>query len=138
MDLFGRRIVGWHASKRTATNLIGQAFLKAHRLRQPPNGLAFHIDIDTSKRFRSLLKPRHYRVSMGGLGACWDNGVVKRFIGSLKHNWLPKIAQPTREHMRQNVAAYVKYYNLWRLHPSNGDQSPIKYENSFRKVPGWT
>jgi putative transposase len=44
MDLFGRRIVGWHASKRTATNLIGQAFLKAHRLRQPTNGLVFHID----------------------------------------------------------------------------------------------
>ena len=44
MDLFGRRIVGWHTSKRMTTGLIEQAFLKAHRLRQPPNGLVFHRD----------------------------------------------------------------------------------------------
>jgi putative transposase len=51
-----------------------------------------------------------------------------------------KVAQPTREHMTQDVAAYVKYYNLERLHSSNGDRSPIEYENenSFRNVSGWT
>jgi putative transposase len=48
------------------------------------------------------------------------------------------VAQPAREHMTQDVAAYVKYYNLERLHPSNGDQSPIEYENPFRRVFGWT
>jgi transposase InsO family protein len=104
-------------------------------------GLVFHSDRGsqyTSKRFRSLLKPLHCRASMGDVGACWDNSVVERFFGSLKHDWLFKVSQPTREHMRQDVAAYVKYYNLERLHSSNGDQSPIEYENSFRKVSGWT
>jgi putative transposase len=141
MDLFGRRIVGWHTSKRMTTDLIEQAFLKAHRLRQPPKGLVFHSDRGsqyTSKRFRSLLKRLHCRASMGDVGACWDNAVVERFFGSLKHDWLFKVAQPTREQMTQDVAAYVKYYNLERLHSSNGDQSPIEYENSFRNVSGWT
>ncbi|UAA37420.1 hypothetical protein KIH87_11915 [Paraneptunicella aestuarii] len=41
------------------------------------------------------------------VGACWDNAVVKRFFGSLKHDWLLKVPQPTREHMKNDVAAYV-------------------------------
>jgi putative transposase len=44
MDLFGCRIVGWHTSKPMMTDLIVQAFLKAHRLRQPPKGTVFHSD----------------------------------------------------------------------------------------------
>jgi hypothetical protein len=39
MDLYGRRIVGWQTSKRMTADLIEQAFLKAHSLRQPPKGL---------------------------------------------------------------------------------------------------
>ena len=42
---------------------------------------------------------------MGDVGACWDNAVVERFFGSLKHDWLFKIHQPTREFMKQDVAA---------------------------------
>ncbi|WP_156499836.1 IS3 family transposase, partial [Oleiphilus sp. HI0061] len=37
-------------------------------------------------------------------------------------------------HMRNDVADYMRYYNLERLHTSNEDMSPIEYENSLRKV----
>ncbi|MFT5116282.1 MAG: putative transposase [Candidatus Azotimanducaceae bacterium] len=67
---------------------------------------------------------------MGDVGACWDNAVVERFFGSLKRDWIFKVHQPTRTHMKQDIAAYLKYYNLDRLHTSNGDMSPINYENS--------
>jgi putative transposase len=43
------------------------------------------------------------RASMGDVGACWDNAVVERFFGSLKHDRIFKIAQPTREHMKKDV-----------------------------------
>ncbi len=75
---------------------------------------------------------------MGDVGACWDNAVVERFFGSLKHDWIFKIAQPTREHMKKDVAVYMRYYNLERLHSANGEQSPINYENSLKKMSGWT
>jgi putative transposase len=75
---------------------------------------------------------------MGDVGACWDNAVVERFFGSLKHDWILKIAQPTREHMKQDVTAYMKYYNQDRLHTANGDMAPIKYEISQKKVSGWS
>ena len=71
---------------------------------------------------------------MGDVGACWDNAVVERFFGSLKHDWLFKVPQPTREHMKKDVAAYMRYYNQDRLHSTNGDMSPINFENSQLNV----
>ncbi|WP_284244617.1 IS3 family transposase [Thalassotalea insulae] len=138
MDLYSRRIVGWHIDKRMTTDLVSKAMIKAYNLRQPPKGLVFHSDRGsqyTSKRYRHLLTNYGIRSSMGDVGACWDNAVVERFFGSLKHDWLLKVPQPTRNHMRNDVTAYMRYYNLERLHSANGDLSPIDYEqNSLRKV----
>lgn len=134
MDLYSRRIVGWHIDKRMTTDLINKAMIKAYNVRQPPKGLVFHSDRGsqyTSKRFRNLLKGYGIRASMGDVGACWDNAVVERFFGSIKHDWILKIPQPTREHMKQDVAKYMKYYNLDRLHSANDDLSPIDAERVF-------
>jgi putative transposase len=139
MDLYSRRIVGWHLDKRMTTDLICKAMLKAVNLRRPKAGLVFHSDRGsqyTSESYRKLLSGLGIRASMGDVGACWDNAVVERFFGSLKHDWLLKVAQPTREHMEQDVAAYMKYYNLDRLHTANGNRSPINFENSQKKVSG--
>ena len=38
----------------------------------------------------------------------------------------------------RDVAAYMKYYNLERLHTANENLSPINYENSLKKVSGWS
>ncbi len=80
----------------------------------------------------------YFQSTMGDIGACWDNAVVGRFFGSLKHDWIFKIDQPTRKHMAKDVAAFMRYYNLERLHTANGDQSPIHYENALTKVSGMT
>lgn len=141
MDLYSRRIVGWHIDKRMTTDLVSKALMKAYNLRQPSKGCVFHSDRGsqyTSNHYRKLLASYNMRASMGDVGACWDNAVVERFFGSLKHDWILKVHQPTREHMKKDVAAYMKYYNLERLHSSNGDLSPINYENSLKKVSGWT
>lgn len=139
MDLFSRRIVGWHIDKRMTTDLVTKAMIKAYNLRQPPRGLVFHSDRGsqyTSHHYQKLLKSFGIRPSMGDVGACWDNAVVERFFGSLKHDWILKVAQPTRDHMKADVAAYIKYYNSERLHTANGDLSPIRFENIFRNVSG--
>ena len=137
MDLYSRRIVGWHIDKRMTQDLISKALMKAVNLRQPSKGLVFHSDRGsqyTSQYYRKLLKAHHIRASMGDVGSCYDNAVVERFFGSLKHDWILKVHQPTRSFMKQDVTAYIKYYNLERLHTSNGDMSPINYENSLVKV----
>lgn len=137
MDLFSRRIVGWAVDKRMTTALISQAMMRACNLRQPPKGLVFHSDRGsqyTSEDYRKLLDSYGIRPSMGDVGACWDNAVVERFFGSLKHDWIFKVHQPTRKQMKQDVAAYIKYYNLNRLHSSNGDMSPAQYEKNSELI----
>ncbi|QEW08616.1 EAL domain-containing protein [Nitrincola iocasae] len=37
--------------------------------------------------------------------------------------------------MRNDVAAYMRYYNIERLHTANGDRSPVDYENELKKCP---
>lgn len=66
-----------------------------------------------------------------------DNALVERFFGSLKHDWLFKVPQPSRRHRKNDVADYMRYYNLERLHSENGDLSPIHYENAQQKVSGY-
>lgn len=141
MDLYSRRIVGWSISKRMTADLICKAIITAYNLRQPAKGLVFHSDRGsqyTSKSYRKLLESYDARASMGDVGTCYDNAVVERFFGSLKHDWIFKIAQPTREHMKKDVVAYMRYYNLERLHTANGDQSPVNYENSLKNVSGFS
>jgi putative transposase len=137
MDLYSRRTVGWHIDKRMTVDLVSKAMIKAYNLRQPPKGLVFHSDRGsqyTSKHYRKLLANYGIGACMGDVGACWDNAVVERFFGSLKRDWLLKVQQPTREFMKQDVADYMRYSNLERLHTANKDMSPINYERSFRKV----
>jgi len=141
MDFYSRRIVGWHIDKRMTTDLISKALMKAVNLRQPNKGLVFHSDRGsqyTSQSYRHLLQSYGLRTSMGDVGACWDNAVVECFFGSLKHDWILKVAQPTREHMKQDVADYIRYYNQDRLHTANDSLSPINYELSQTKVSSWT
>ena len=121
------------------TDLISKAIIKAYNLRQPPKGLVSHSKHGsqyTNRRYRQLLEGYGVRASMCDVGACWDSAVVERLFGSLKHNWIFKIDKPTRELMTKDVAAYMRYFNLERLHTKNGDQSPINYENSLKKLSG--
>ncbi|MEY0291134.1 IS3 family transposase [Providencia rettgeri] len=137
MDLYSRRIVGWHMSSKIDTALISKALMMAYNLRSPTKGCVFHSDRGsqyTSGQYQALLNSYDMRSSQGDVGACWDNAVVERFFGSLKHDWLFKRPHANRTEMKQDVLDYLRYYNLTRLHTANNYLSPVTYEKSFRKV----
>ncbi|WP_462178149.1 integrase core domain-containing protein [Pseudoalteromonas gelatinilytica] len=83
-----------------------------------------------------MLKQYGIQSSMGSKGACWDNAVVERFFGSLKHEWLYQVFQPTRDHAIGDIKEFIRYYNVERPHGANGDRSPVDYEFYERKVSG--
>ena len=137
MDLYSCRIVGWHINKRVTSDLIGRALIMAINLRQPMAGLVFHSDRGsqyTGKLYQSLLALFGIRPSMGDVGDCWDNAAVEGLVKSLKHDWILKVTQPTREHIKLDAAHYIRYYNDDRSHTANGDLSPVKYELSNEGV----
>ncbi len=137
MDLYSRRIIGWAISSRMTTDVILQSLRQAYWLRKQPQSVIFHSDRGaqyTSSILKKELAKMHIKPSMGDVGACWDNAVVERFFGSLKHDWILKVRHNTREDMARDVAAYMRYYNLKRLHTANGNMSPVEYENCKNKV----
>lgn len=137
MDLFSRKIVGWALESHMRTTLVAEALQQAYHTRKPSSGLVFHSDRGsqyTSQEYRELLQRFDITPSMGDVGACWDNAVVERFFGSLKHDWILKVAQLTRAHLRADVAQYMRYYNMDRLHSHNGDLSPVQFESEFRNA----
>jgi putative transposase len=139
MDLYSRRIIGWSINKRMTVSLVNKAMLMAINTRQPKKGVILHSDRGsqyTSNKFQTLLSKNGFIPSMIGKGACWDNAVVERFFGSLKHEWLFNVYHLTRGGMKKDVQGYIKYYNQVRLHTANGDQTPVGYENSLMKVSG--
>lgn len=85
-----------------------------------------------SKAYRKQLETYAIVNSMSGKGNCYDNAVVERFFGSLKHEWLVNVINLTREGMINDVNHYIRYYNEIRLHSTLGYQCPIEYENSRR------
>ncbi|WP_440862589.1 IS3 family transposase [Symbiopectobacterium purcellii] len=136
MDLYSRQIVGWQVDRRMTSSLVCGALMQAYNLRTPPPGLVVHTDRGaqyTGQRFQALLSSYRLRSSMGDVGACWDNAMMERFWGSLKHEWLLLVPQPTRAYMEQDVATYIRYYNLHRHHAANGDLSPVRYEQMAEK-----
>jgi hypothetical protein len=83
MDLYSRRIVGWHISKRMTTDLIAQALTQAYWLRKPGKGLIFHSDRGsqyTSKQQRKLLKHFRMRASLGDVDVRWYSDISSREI----------------------------------------------------------
>ena len=40
------------------------------------------------------------------------------------------MVQPKREHLKQDAADHMRYYNQERFHSSNGDMSSVKLEIS--------
>ncbi|WP_157953931.1 IS3 family transposase [Microbulbifer sp. A4B17] len=131
IDLYSRRIVGWHLDKQMETALASRALMMAVNLRTSPKGLLHHSDRGSqyaSHTYQALLKQYGMVCSMSCNGNCWDNAPTERFFSSLKRKWLTGNFYPKREDAIADVRAYIAYYNSRRIHTTLGDVAPIEFE----------
>jgi len=133
IDLYSRRVVGWHVDRRMETALVSRALMMAINLRNPSEGLLHHSDRGSqyaSHAYQALLRQQGMVCSMSRKGNCWDNAPTERFFSSLKREWLTGNVYPTREDAVADVRAYIAYYNSRRLHTTLGDVTPMEFEKS--------
>jgi transposase InsO family protein len=133
MDLYSRRIVGWHAAEHLRSCLAEQALEQALRLRRPAAGLLHHSDRGfqyASESYRALLRCSQALCSMSRKGDCYDNATMEAFWSSLKNELLDE-SLTSRTKAIHALFEYIEiYYNPRRLHSSLGYQSPVAFENS--------
>lgn len=133
LDLYSRRVVGWHMEHYMTVALVNRALMMAINLRQPPENLLHHSDRGcqyASHDYQTLLTQHSMQCSMSRKGNCWDNAPTERFFSSLKREWLAGIRYQTREEVIQDVQDYMAYYNSCRLHTTLGNMTPQEFEKN--------
>lgn len=142
IDIYSRYIVGWEISNTLDTsfciNALNSALLKGY-----PN----IINCDQGSQFTSALWCDHLtkhdiRLSMDGKGRCYDNIYIERFWRTLKYEEIYLKSYDNVTELKQEVGAYINYYNHEREHQSLGYKTPFevfeKTEDSFKFLNGYS
>jgi putative transposase len=135
MDLFSRRIVGWHLDYHMQESLIATAFKKALQNRKPGKGLIVHSDRGgqyAGNYFRKLIGDNKLLQSMSRADNPYDNAFMESCFSRFKAELLQDGAFETIEDARTEIFEYLEmYYNTKRLHSSLNYQSPMAYEKKY-------
>jgi putative transposase len=131
LDLYGREIVGWSMGERITKELVIRALQQAKNRKCNPKGVLIHSDRGRqycSKDYQEELRKGCFICSMSRKGNCYDNAPMESFWGKLKQEWLNDRSFRTREDAKAAIFWYIEvYYRNYRLHESNGYQTPKDY-----------
>ena len=130
MDLFSRRIVGWHLDDNMTEQLVLKALRSAIRDRQPDVGLIHHTDRGgqyAGNDYRSLLRRADVKQSMSRPDNCYDNSFMESCFGTIK-NELEMTEYQSRAEARKEVSKYIRYYVYERRHSSLEYRTPAQFE----------
>lgn len=131
MDLYSRRIVGWHMSQDMTEELVAQALRNAISDRQPAAGLIHHTDRGgqyAAKEYRQILTRARMRQSMSRANDCYDNASMESCFGTIK-NELEMTEYKYYSEALKEIASYIEYYNVERRHSSLDYLSPVQFES---------
>src|SRR6218665_3917047 len=97
-------------------------------------GLILHSDRGSqyaSEDFRDVLAQCGITASLSRKGNCWDNACSETLFGSLKAERLQGQRFVTRRQARDEVIAWVLWYNRARLLSTLAYVSPVRFEQDW-------
>lgn len=133
MDLWSRKIVGWHVSDTLEADVATTALHRAIDLRQPARGLIHHSDQGkqyASQTYRRILETVGIRQSMSRVGNCYDNATAESLWSTIKAELIHRQIFRSRDEARLALFGYIQFYNNRRLHSSLDYSSPVEFEES--------
>lgn len=129
IDLFDRKVVGWHISDNIrATDTVIPALNKAcsttHRL--ATEELIFHSDRGVQyacNEFKNTMQSHKGIIqSMSGKGNCYDDAVAESFFKTIKSELIYQNLYQTRKQAYYSVFEYIEgFYNTNRRHSYLGN-----------------
>ena len=138
LDLYSRKVIGWHMSSTLHRDLALKALRMALGQRRFGSGeLLHHSDRGiqyASAEYRQLLREHGIVGSMSRRGNCWDNAVAESFFSRLKAEQLTYRHYQSRSEASADILDYIlMFYNSKRLHSHNGYVSPAETERDYAK-----
>ena len=118
LDLHSSDLVSYTISDRPVlsmvTTMLDEAFAKI------PDGTNLILYSDQGwqyqhKQYQRMLREKGIRQSMSRKGNCLDNAVIENFFGLLKSELLYLQEFQSMEHFKQELVAYLDYYNNRRI-----------------------
>jgi transposase InsO family protein len=137
IDLFSRQVVGWALREDMSREIVIDALRMAWFKRHPAkgSGLIFHSDRGSqyaSHDFRAVLTEYGITASMSRRANCWDNACSETLFGSLKVERLHGQRFTTRRQAKDEVMAWLNWYNRNRQHSTLGYVSPVQFEHNWQ------
>ena len=131
MDLYSRKIVGYHLSKTRKAELVKKTLDKAIRTSGGICPDIFHSDRGieyANYTILDYLAQRGIQQSMSGKAYCYDNAHAESFFHTFKSEFYRHEYFSSIEEFKMKTARYIRFYNKRRLHSSLGYQSPLEFE----------
>ena len=102
-----------------------------------------HLIRDRDSKFGNLFKQS---VSNFGINEIviayrspWQNGYVKRVIGSIRREFLDHVFVMNENHLRKLLKEYIHYYNYQRIHlgldKDSPETRPVQVIGKIDKIP---
>jgi len=135
MDLYSRKIVGWHTSERMTKELVLQALRQAHGRQRPDGEILHHSDRGSqyaSHEYQKQLKVYSMIGSMSRKGNCYDNACIESFHSIIKKELIYLNKYATRAKAEKSIFEYIEvFYNNERIHSSIGYCAPADFERQY-------
>ncbi len=135
LDLYSRRITGWHIAETMTAELIVSALRQAIGRVSPSRGLIVHSDRGgqyVDAEFRQLLAAYGYRQSMSRVGETYDNAFAESLFSRYKAELLEDgVFRDVDEAQLETFDYIERYYNAIRRHSALGYVSPQEYERAY-------
>lgn len=135
INLLNRQVVGWQFSSRHDAQLVVAALNHAMLNTPRTKKMLFHSDqgsIYGSDLFTQAVAKHRLTQSMSRRGNCWDNAPMERWFRSFKWEWMPKMGYRDFQGSREDIRAYIFYYNHIRPHSYNQGLPPSSINTTYR------
>ena len=139
LDLYSRRVVGWHVSKRIDGDLAVAALRVAIDLRNPGPGCVHHSDRGVQYlcgEYIALLEKHGFWISNSAKGNPYDNAWTERLMRTLKQEEVYLANYETYLDVIENLPTFIEeVYNEKRVHSGIDYLTPSELEERVRKDP---
>lgn len=137
LDLFNGEIITYTIGVRPTYSLVSTMLDQALARLTDKDMLLMHSDQGwhyQMKQYRKVLNKRGITQSMSRKGNCYDNAVMENFFGILKSELLYLKEFESVEHLKQELAKYIDYYNNKRIKAKLKGMSPVQYRTHALKA----